>query len=173
MIIDPHPASVKQLNLKTCINCSAFENQFHSDATIKSVINIEAGVQINQLSCQIRNDIQTTHRIRFREISAKCLDFISNVYAKIKCISAKRLDFVYIGSSDEVKSVIFNFTQDDIIGGKLIRTHNLDSPIVDVSIIDSNGIEIMTQHIILNNNTVESDFSSINVIGTWKILFEA
>lgn len=169
MIIEPYPITVKQFNQQICVN---IKTQFCSTARIATVKNFGI-VKINQINCDIQDFEKENIRVRIKEISVKCLKFISNVFLNKKCISAKKLDFVYIGSSDDVNSVIFNFTQDDIVGGKLTRTHNLNSPIVDISIIDQNGVEIMTQHKILNNNTVESDFSNINVVGVWKILFEA
>lgn len=171
MIITPPPASVKLLNRQISVTCN-FANQFFSEAKITH-FNPDADIISRAIDCTVSGINTNLIRTHIDEISANCLKSVSNAYAEFTRLTAKRLDFVYIGDSSNVNSVIFSFTQDDIVNGKLIRTHNLNSPIVDVSIIDNNGVEIMTQHRVLNDNSVESDFSNVVVNGTWKILFEA
>jgi hypothetical protein len=96
----------------------------------------------------------------------------ASAWIKNICISGRVITVYYPSLVDEIKSVIFSFSQSDIINGKLVRTHNLNSEVIDVSVIDDENISVGINYNVINSNTVEIDFTAILITGVWKVLIE-
>lgn len=70
-------------------------------------------------------------------------------------------------------SIIFNFTQADLVNGKLVRSHNFGQSVVDVSISTNLGKEIEAGVNYFSANVVEIDFTRCQPLtGVWSILIE-
>ena len=77
------------------------------------------------------------------------------------------------GDPDMPQSITFSFSAGDIADGRLIKTHNFNKSVVDVSVIDSNNKEVMVGLEILSPNAIALDFTRVQVNGIWKVLIEA
>lgn len=76
-----------------------------------------------------------------------------------------------VAPSDDGLAMIFTFTVNDLFNNRITRSHNFNTEVVDVTLIDPNG-RIVNCETIITRNTVSLNLIRIPVSGTWKFLVE-
>lgn len=142
------------IDVANVFNLDYFESQFDLELNLKTK-NIGGNLKQNKLNADIK----------YEDISAKI---------KNSLIGSEIIDklVIYYDDNSNMNSVIFNFTASDLVNNKLTKTHNLNKTLVDVSVFDNTDTEVMVGLNIINNNSVELDFSRVTVTGTWKLMIE-
>lgn len=134
--------------------------------------NIQAKLKDNNIEATI-NRLNIQVHPGFRGIKIELKGFSQAALLKSKPITIKIVTTYKIESGvGGVQSIIYNFTINDLIDNKLRRTHNFNQGIVDASVIDNVGQEIMVGAEIINDNIIELDFSRADIQGVWKLLIE-
>lgn len=112
-----------------------------------------------------------------QQIDAKLLEIPATFSIKSKYLTAKIANVIVLengdsgGGDDENMSITYNFTAADLTDGKLTKTHNRNR-LVDVSVFNDAGKEIMVGVDVLNLNQFTLDLRRATVNGVWKILVE-
>ena len=144
-IITP-PPQVTLLNKLTIFDCELFKEQFNTDIKINTIL-LNADILINDIYAHVRT----------RQMTADIVDVLIKAGGD---------------GGSEMASLIFNFSQSDLLNGKLRKVHNFNQSVVDVSVINNVGSEIMVSLEIINSNTIELDFSRVQIDGVWQLLIE-
>jgi hypothetical protein len=94
---------------------------------------------------------------------------IKNRETKAKLIELLSIDSV--GGMVSSKSTIFPFVSNDLVNGKLKKTHGWATTAIDVTVVDNLGREIEFSSTV-SSMDVEVDFSRATITGTWQLLLE-
>jgi hypothetical protein len=146
-----------------------------SETCVTSIINIPGNAKI--LPTIINAEVDTPALIantRIRFLKAEIINkYFCDVNIIVDKIKAKIINLIVLDDGgDDTDSIIFNFSNNDLVSGKLRRTHNFQKLAIDVSVFDNINKEVMIGVEIIDLNTIELDFSRANITGVWKLLIE-
>lgn len=109
--------------------------------------------------------------------TAKIITTFSTLRVSTKPITAKIANVLVLdsgdsgGGNDDDMSITYSFTANDLVDGKITKTHNKNK-YVDVSVFDESGTEIMVGLDILNLNQVVIDLGRAIPTGVWRVLID-
>jgi hypothetical protein len=146
-----------------------------SEACFASIIEESGSAKI--IPVFISADIDTPALFAEKRIRNIKANIINNPYCgvtiRVEKIQAKIINLIVLSSGgDDTDSIIFNFSNNDLVNGKLRRVHNFQKLAVDISVFDNINKEVMIGVEIIDLNTIELDFSRANINGVWKLLIE-